>query len=152
MTDKASLSSLALSPGWTLARRGDAGAVSVLLEHRDPVDLRLSIDLGFAAIIAVGVEDVSDLFAGFGMAVGEWVACHRYAFVLDELGEGDDRRVAYRDKDTEVRMTRPDYDRIAEITADFRADPLVQLLFERAYTVQAMAARAAAWQSASDET
>jgi hypothetical protein len=151
MTDRDTHRSPAISPEWTLSRRSNAGAVTVLLEQRDPVDLRLSIDLGFAAIVAVGVEDVSDLVAGFSMADQGRVACHRYTFVLDEFGKGEDRCVVYRDKDAEVRMTRSDYDRIADIIADFLADLHVQFLIERAYTVHAMAARAGAWQSFQDE-
>ena len=146
MTDRDTHRSPAISPEWTLSRRSNAGAVTVLLEQRDPVDLRLSIDLGFAAIVAVWVEDVSDLVAGFSMADQGRVACHRYGFVLDEFGEGDDRWVVYRDKTNEVRLSRADYDRIARIVSDLLDDPSVQSLFEEAFHSHAVAAHAAAWE------
>jgi len=127
-------------------RRLDAGSASLLIERRTPVELRLTIDLGFASIVAVGVDDASDLIAGFSMADQERVACHRYGFVLDEFGEGDDRWVVYRDKTNEVRLSRADYDRIARIVSDLLDDPSVQSLFEEAFHSHAVAAHAAAWE------
>ncbi len=146
MTDRASPPISASVPVWTPFRRKSAGPVTVYIEHRDPGDLRLSIDLGFAAIVALGVEDASDLIAAFSMAVGEPVACRRYGFVIEELGDGDDCHVVYRDKETEVRLTRPEYDRIAGIVADLLADPSVHSLFQGAFRSHAAAAHAAAWE------
>lgn len=151
MTGTASLPIPASPPGWTPFRSFTAGPITVHLEHSDLGDLRLLIDFGFTAIVALGVEDAGDLIAGFSMADAERVACHRYGFVLEEQGHADDRHVVYRDKETEVRLTRPEYDRVAGIVAALLVDPQVRSLFEGAYHSHAVAIHAAAWEPSRPE-
>ncbi|NGM37971.1 MULTISPECIES: hypothetical protein [Methylobacterium] len=114
-------------------------------EVSEPIDFRLSLDVGFATIVANGVEDVADLVAAFQLQDMERVSCHRYGFALDEVGEDADRRVVYRDKAVEVRILRSDYDRIAGVVADLIADPRVQAAFQQAYRRHAAASWEAAW-------
>ncbi|WP_244413596.1 MULTISPECIES: hypothetical protein [Methylobacteriaceae] len=106
----------------------------------------MSIDLGFSVIEAVGIDQVGDLIEGFQLQDEERIACNRYGFVLTEEEHEDGvRLVIYRDKHTEVRIPRSDYDRIAGSVSELVADPNVQAAVERAYSRHAATLRGEAW-------
>ncbi|SFG79123.1 hypothetical protein [Methylobacterium gossipiicola] len=146
MTLPESASSPGPEPIWIPLKSVLAHATRVSLAVAEPADVRIVVDLGFAQIVASGVDDVGDLMEGFRLRDEDRVACERYGFVLSEQGDEDERRlVIYRDKHREVRIPRTDYDRISEAVLDLLADPRVQAAFERAYTRHAAAMRGAAW-------
>lgn len=146
MTLPETASSLGPEPIWTPLKSVLAHATRVSLAVAEPADVQIVIDPGFAQIVASGVDDVGDLIEGFQLRDEDRVACERYGFVLSEEDDEDERRlVIYRDKHTEVRIPRTDYDRISEAVSDLLADPRVQAAFERAYTRHASALRGAAW-------
>ncbi|GAA0241450.1 hypothetical protein LNAOJCKE_4931 [Methylorubrum aminovorans] len=132
-------------PSWARLRSVSARGTRISLDVADPCDVRLSIDLGFSTIEAIGVDQVGDLIEGFQLRDEERIACERYGFVLSEQDEDGVRRVVYRDKHTEVRIPRSDYDRIAASVSEIVADPRVQVAFERAYSRHAAALRGEAW-------
>ncbi|MFJ7440086.1 hypothetical protein ACIQW5_20750 [Methylorubrum thiocyanatum] len=131
---------------WTPLKAVVARGAHVSLAIAEPADLRLLIDLGLSVIAAVGVDQVSDLIEGFQLRDEERVACDRYGFVLTEEEHEDGvRLVTYRDKHTEVRIPRFDYDRIAGSVSELVADPNVQAAVERAYSRHAATLRGEAW-------
>lgn len=146
------MTSLPPSAGaWSTTKRLDAGAATLRLDVSEPADLCLSLDFGFATIVATGVEDVGDLIEAFRLQDEDRVSCHRYGFALEEHREDSERWVVYRDKRVEVRIARRDYDRIAAAVTDLVASPPVQSAIEHAYARHATVMREAAWHSGSVE-
>lgn len=146
------MTSLPPSAGsWSPMTRRDAGAAAIRLDVSELGDLRLSLDFGFAAVVATGVKDVGDLIEACRLQDEDRVSCHRYGFALEEHGEESERWVVYRDKQVEVRIARRDYDRIAAAVTDLVADPPVQSAIELAYAHHAVVMREAAWHPGSVE-
>lgn len=131
---------------WTPLKSVFAHGIHISLAVAEPADLRLVLDLGFSQIVASGIDQVGDLIEGFQLRDEDRITCDRYSFVLSEERHEDGLRlVTYRDKLTEVRIPRSDYDRISECVSDLVADPPVQAAFERAYSRHAASLRGAAW-------
>lgn len=93
--------------------------------------VRTVVDFGFAAIDCRGIEDCEELFEGFRLHEEEVVrhTCFSFALVEDEA-EG---RIVYRDKQTEVRMSREEYDAASKAMTLMVPDARVQRMLTGVY-------------------
>lgn len=90
----------------------------------------LTLDFGHARIEAAGLGPVEDLIAGFGAREAARVSCRCDGFALAESpGEPGTTLVVYLDRGGEVWLTRPDYDRMAELVGERLGNIRMRTLF-----------------------